>query len=860
MMKENNIVKADNLVELKNKLNGVFDIIRRTVEVADYHIILYILSLQRYEIFKGKTFEDHFGLFDLIGESDNVLPKDLEKIREDYFLQFDNLSIDTIKSIVELYSSLNQTVLQDYFPEIFDDLLFKLLKFNGRISGELVLSEELNRFVGSLIDFSKSDLETSASEWPFHNVYNPFAGLASFGKHFKQEDDILYYGQELNHTIWLIGTLRLLAYNKPTQFFVEEDSLENWKGAFIEKRDPIWLENTKFQLVISNPPLGLKLPIQIVGRFGPIKTYEHFLIEKGIESLKETGKLIAVITPTFLSRLGSEERLREYLIENDLIEMIISLQSGIIMNTDIPLVIFIINKNKKESEKGVVKFVDAKKLAEKSKNLNESSLLTEVRSEKESDILRIIPNETIVSYRYNLDSGRYFQKIYDGVQLKELGQIIRGRNDGENLFGKFIRIRDLKENALDNQIAINNIEDSAIPRQALKISESCILIAARWKTLKPTYFNYEGTPIYINPDIIAFKLDETKCDIVFLINELHSGYVLEQIDNYRIGSVIPTIRKEDLISIFISIPEIGKKSLEYQKSLVKQRLYSLAEEKKRELNLFNKIHGLEAEIFEQNTFLRHTLAGPASNLRDSVSNIRTILLEKIIPHYPNLFDLKISEKHLKSLGDYISIIERDAEKIVQTVSSQLKVDTGVQSKKLEQIEIYEFLENYSAEYNERRGLNFKTEFQFDKEVFINENGDRIKTYILANKDLLSDLFDNLVNNAVKHAFLPDDKNRIEIYIMKNTEFEDQDEISILFSNTGKPFPENFSFEDFIRKGAGFGLNAGDGVGGWYINEIIKRLNGSLDMIDETGSEGLPGTDLATSFEITFPILEIEEHE
>ncbi|MBK7390179.1 MAG: hypothetical protein IPI23_14230 [Bacteroidetes bacterium] len=93
--------------------------------------------------------------------------------------------------------------------------------------------------------------------------------------------------------------------------------------------------------------------------------------------------------------------------------------------------------------------------------------------------------------------------------------------------------------------------------------------------------------------------------------------------------------------------------------------------------------------------------------------------------------------------------------------------------------------------------------------------------------------------------------------MKNTDNKDQDEIQILFSNTGKTFPTDFTISDFIRKGSKFGTNSGAGYGGWYINEIIKKFNGAFDIIDETGSEGLPNTDLA-KFEINFPIIKLKK--
>ncbi|WP_431244240.1 hypothetical protein ACQ9BO_07715 [Flavobacterium sp. P21] len=62
-----------------------------------------------------------------------------------------------------------------------------------------------------------------------------------------------------------------------------------------------------FDLVIATPPLGLKLTPPIYGKFGRINNAEHFFIEKGIESLKTNGVLIAVISNNKLTSTGSEK-------------------------------------------------------------------------------------------------------------------------------------------------------------------------------------------------------------------------------------------------------------------------------------------------------------------------------------------------------------------------------------------------------------------------------------------------------------------------------------------------------------------------------------------------------------------------
>ncbi|WP_339611538.1 hypothetical protein, partial [uncultured Xanthomarina sp.] len=114
--------------------------------------------------------------------------------------------------------------------------------------------------------------------------------------------------------------------------------------------------------------------------------------------------------------------------------------------------------------------------------------------------------------------------------------------------------------------------------------------------------------------------------------------------------------------------------------------------------------------------------------------------------------------------------------------------------------------------------------------------------------------------VLENLFQNNDQDKIEFFISMIHYESTKSQFMILFSNTGNPLPENFSHEEFIRKGGKFGDKSGDGFGGWYINEIVKRFNGDLHIIDETGQEGLGVSYLATSFEISFPIhIEDEEY-
>ena len=97
-------------------------------------------------------------------------------------------------------------------------------------------------------------------------VFNPFAGLASFGVYLDQGQD--YFGQELNQKTWALGALRLMAYEWPgSSKYVCDDSILHWP-----------YESEKFDLILSSPPFGMRLGHHYRDIEPSIRTIEQFLI------------------------------------------------------------------------------------------------------------------------------------------------------------------------------------------------------------------------------------------------------------------------------------------------------------------------------------------------------------------------------------------------------------------------------------------------------------------------------------------------------------------------------------------------------------------------------------------------------
>jgi type I restriction enzyme M protein len=389
--------------------------------------------------------------------------------------------------------------------------------------------------------------------------------------------------------------------------YIQGDSINNWLA-----------EENEFDLIIANPPYGFRLLRNIMGNFGRIPNAEHFLIEKGIESINENGKLIVAISTGFLFRSGSEQFLRQYIVDNDLLEMVISLPGGLLYNTGIPIVVLVINKSKKLS--GYVKFIDAGNFVnennERQKTLNDYSLNSIVHKDEDSESQRLVENETIRSCDYNLNVPRYFLKDVYGSFLGDISTVIRGNRVREVIEGKFVRIRDLKDDKIDIALNTDNVEIKELPGNIRQIDTTCILLAIRWRTFKPTLFKYSGTPIFITPDIVALKIDEERVDAHYLITELHSEYVQEQAEAYRVGSAIPTIRRQDLLNLKIQLP-----SLQEQKAKVAgiRELSDKIRNLQAERNAL--AHGKSVSRFNEFASLKHTLGRPRQNILDWADNL-----------------------------------------------------------------------------------------------------------------------------------------------------------------------------------------------------------------------------------------------
>lgn len=837
-------MKNSPVEEIESTFWSMFDIIRGKVDMSESYIMLLYLSLYKddllskvYTYIDGDFAPDLAQRFandyaDKLPENKKELSKSYDSIIQGFFHSFEDIDGPEIFEIVEKLEEIDRKILSEYFPEVFDSILYKIVQSQGRYGGEFIQPVELTRLICSFY------------EMPDHSsVFNPFAGLASFGVFLDESHH--YFGQEINRKTWALGALRLMAYSRPVlSRYVCDDSILHWP------------ENQKFDLILANPPFGVPLKQRDQIQNSGIRSYEQFLIEKGISSLRNNGKLIAVLPIGFLFKGGTDQRLRETLIENDLIDTIISFPGGVLLNTGIPFVVLVINKAKKLP--GQVRFIEAKRYVKSDgarvKALNEYSINSLIKSYKDSDFVRIVSINKIQENIYNLDVHRYFQKGIitkkneNLIKLNDLMEYVRGQRVDLPESGKLVRIRDLKDDKVDYKLDLSIIENTELRRpDTYQLNDTCLLLAIRWRTLKPTLFKYEGEPIFRNQDILSFKVDVSIVDISYLINELHSEYVQEQLEAFRMGAAIPFIRKDDLCKVVIKLPPLEEQKAKVQGIVELSDKIKILQEERNAL-----AHGVSNKLYESVSTIKHSLGKPLLNIGSSLRNIEKALCRLNV----DWEQVKINDRYDITLKDTFESIHSNLE-FIHSVLRNNESALNVTNYELKEVDFLNFIKGYVKRIKsaEKSNINIILDIHPDIKTQLNS-----KVFLKGNTELLEIAMNTIVENAYMHAFTDHSKKyklefRVSLFVAPSEKVKSNDPtsrfdtfIKVEVANNGKPFPPNYYIEKFTRRNSFAGETGNTGQGGFDLNEIIKYHNegkSTLDLIID---------DFNTEFTTTYTFL------
>lgn len=322
-----------------------------------------------------------------------------------------NLLEDFAKPALDLRPS---RVTEDIIGECYIYLISRFASDAGKKAGEFYTPSAVSGLLAKL-----------AAPKPGNTICDPACGSGSLLIQASQEvgsDNFALFGQEVNGATWALARMNMFLHAKDAARIEWCDTLNS--PALVEGDQLM-----KFDIVVANPPFSLdKWGAEDAGsdqfkRFWrgiPPKSKADFgFITHMIEIAKRQSGRVAVIVPHgVLFRGGAEGKIRQALIEENLLDAVVGLPANLFTTTGIPVAILIFDRSREqgganEARKDVL-FIDASKefTLGKTQNVMDEAHIAKVlaTAQDRTEIAKysyLASPEEIAENEFNLNIPRY---------------------------------------------------------------------------------------------------------------------------------------------------------------------------------------------------------------------------------------------------------------------------------------------------------------------------------------------------------------------------------------------------------------------------------------------------------------------
>ncbi|GGA50854.1 type I restriction-modification system subunit M [Dyella nitratireducens] len=298
----------------------------------------------------------------------------------------------------ELNLRPNRVGQLDIIGNAYEYLISKFAAGAGKKAGEYYTPPEVSTLIARLMEPKEGD-----------EICDPTCGSGSLlmkcGRLIREHTGSRKYalsGQEAIGGTWAMAKMNMFLHGEDNHKIEWGDTLRNPKLL-----DGNGLKH--FDIVVANPPFSLekwghenadKDPYHRFRRGVPPRTKgDYAFILHMIETMKpKTGRMAVVVPHGVLFRGAAEGRIRQQLIDENLLDVVIGLPEKLFYGTGIPAAILVFRKKKQDDN---VLFIDASRDYQDGKNQNYL---------RESDLQRI---QDTVNARTNVDKYAYLASPKD---------------------------------------------------------------------------------------------------------------------------------------------------------------------------------------------------------------------------------------------------------------------------------------------------------------------------------------------------------------------------------------------------------------------------------------------------------------
>ena len=337
----------------------------------------------------------------------------------------------------------------DLFGDAYEFLMTMYASSAGKSGGEFFTPQEVGELLARIVIMDKTSV---------NKVYDPACGsgglLLKFAKILGKENVREgFFGQEINLTTYNLARINMFLHNI------------NYNNFNIERGDtlihPVHWNDEPFDAIVSNPPYSIKW----AGKSNPLLINDERFAPAGVlapESkadlaftmhmlswLSPKGTAAIVEFPGVLYRGGAEQKIRQYMIDNNFVDTIIQLPSDLFFGTSIATCILVLKKNKTDNN---ILFVDASEEFVRNTNKNKLS------DENINNIVNLLKDRVSVENKsylatydeikennYNISVNSYLKTNTGEVEIdieevnKKLAEIVPRQQQIRNELEEIIR-------------------------------------------------------------------------------------------------------------------------------------------------------------------------------------------------------------------------------------------------------------------------------------------------------------------------------------------------------------------------------------------------------------------------------------
>lgn len=676
------------------------------------------------------------------------------------------------RSLISFLNSYDDIEFKNYYSNIIDSLLLYLAAHKHRNSAIFAQPDSITRLVGEIVKKLNPK-----------SIYNPFAGLGSYAL----VSDCDYYGQELNYDTLLLAQLRLDAHNKNIKSVKFEDSMMLW-------------DSITSDCLLSTPPFGITFRGEykniVCNSLGKnCHTIEEFVLYNFINSPMRSAVLIFPASITF--SIGMES-LRKTIVENNILDMVIELPSGIFYDTAIKTVVLVLKKSRNSDK---ITFVDGQECIiddNKIRDLDVDSLKNILDNGNTSKIT-VVDKEDVVDNEYSWSAIDYISYAENAgksqinvplCEIIELGVKIDTNEDTGIVLESSDFYSDV--NVLFSE---SRPEYKQIMRSFMKgyIGEH-IVMSAMGSKITFCKCNFDE-PFYITPNQVAFSLKkDTDISLEYLLYALVNSKSIQRLySHFGMNTYITRRHIKQILKCSILIHSDLEDRCNVIKSIKEEYIRGKRESIQTEMQRLG--------IRDASSDLSHVLGASFHKISTAIDFIQSEELSN---------DAK---QTLNSIRDNFAYMKR----MITTVGA----DFETQRLNLQEVEVNSFIKSYTESWNNLGYSVFELSYHSDISDSVS---------IKIDEDMFRVIFDTVLRNAYKHGFGAQRSSDNKVYIETSlVTYNDKEYVLLGIANNGTPFPKELTIEKYIKRGGFAGVTGNTGLGGYHVYSIVKRHNGFLNI-------------------------------